>query len=214
MFQVPRAQGDAAGGRLEVFVGEMKEDGAAAPDCPRPDVEIDHADDVIEAILAPQRFGAGAKRQPDGPVVGARGRVVAPAVMGADVSLPSQSGAPAIGAPQPAKDRKAPNGGDAIALPTLAADAAPADGACDQGRTDAHHPPGVLCEARKLLNVKNVDFCARFAAAFQHGVLTAGTRERRFLTCHGFARWVGAISSVIQAEHRIVHVASPFDLDR
>ena len=62
----------------------MHEDGAAvAPDA-RALVVVEHHDEVIEPVLAPQVFGVGRVGMADGAVVIAVGRGIAPAVVALD----------------------------------------------------------------------------------------------------------------------------------
>jgi len=186
---VARPQRYAAGGRLQIFVGKMKKDSAAATYGARRDIIIQYADDIVEAILTPEIFAGASRGKAHKAVVIARGRVVAPAVARPDAALAGEAAAPAVQSPQPSQDFQAPHGGHAVAFPAFDAETAAADGAFDQLGAHAQQASGPLRAPRKLLNKKNVDFRPRSAAAFQHGVLTAGTRKRRFLTCHGFARW-------------------------
>ncbi len=57
MSHVARPNRYAAGGRLQVFMGKVKENRAAAPDGSGPDIEIQNADDIVEVVLAPEIFG-------------------------------------------------------------------------------------------------------------------------------------------------------------
>jgi hypothetical protein len=57
----------------------MQKDGAARAFAPRPQIEIEHDHQVVETIVAPQRFMPCRRRKANEPVVGWGLRVVAPA---------------------------------------------------------------------------------------------------------------------------------------
>lgn len=141
---VCRPYGDAAGRRPQVFMGEMEKNRAPAPNRSRPDIEVENAHDIIKVVFAPQRFRAGAGRQPDGAVVVSGGGVVAPAVAPAYGARRVHNSAPAVRSPQPAQNRKTSHGRDAVAFPAFEADAAFSERAVHRGRADPHHAPPEL----------------------------------------------------------------------
>jgi hypothetical protein len=140
-------------------------------------------------VITPEIFGAGARRQVNGPVVVAGSGVVAPAIARKNIALVAESGAPAVHSSQPFDKRQAAHGGHAVAFAAFDPDSGSTNSALDKDRSDSHQALGTLGASWKLLNKKNVDLRLRFAAAIEHAVLTTGTRKRRFLSCHGFARW-------------------------
>lgn len=166
MSHVARPNRYAAGGRLQVFMGKVKEKRAAAPDGSGPDIEIQNADDIVEVVLAPEIFATGGRGQPHRPVVVSRAGVVAPPVERPDAAFPGKAGAPAVGSPQPAQNRQASDGGHAVAFTALHADSAAADGAFHKVRADPQQASGTSRETRKLLNKKILIFAPKMPPLF------------------------------------------------
>lgn len=83
-LQVGEGECNAALGRRVTRARDVHEDGAALAADARDAVMVKHNDDVVDAIVAPQAFGARAIGMTDEPVVVAILRVVAPAIVDAD----------------------------------------------------------------------------------------------------------------------------------
>ena len=111
----------------------MQEDGAAGASSRICQIEVEHDDDVIEAVVAPQALVAAGIGQAYRAVVAAVGGVVAPAVVGAQ-RAERQAGrrpAHAVGAVEHGDQSPAAFRRDAIAFALAGPDAGPAEGAGD-----------------------------------------------------------------------------------
>ena len=128
----------------------MEEDRAAAPIHPRPDVVLEDADDVVEAIVAPHPFAAPPVGQTHRPVKIAVAGIVAPrAVAPQRQSTKVPPGAKARIRPEvEPKNRKAPSRRLAIALELAAANAGAPDGTGDL-RCAGNKPAARLLAWRK-----------------------------------------------------------------
>src|SRR5687768_7200507 len=68
-LQIPAAERDAAGRRPEAGPADMQENGAAPAADARRKIPVEHADDVVEVVLAPQPVVGAIGGQPDRPVI-------------------------------------------------------------------------------------------------------------------------------------------------
>ena len=90
---------DAPGRGCEAAPRDMQKDRAATPLSTAFKIVIQHSDDVVEMVLAPEPFMACPVRQGDEAIVIAVGRVIAPSETGTQ-RIKRQAG---LGAPEPVR---------------------------------------------------------------------------------------------------------------
>src|ERR1043166_1720263 len=117
-------EGQTACGWAEIRARHMDEYGAAASTHQRPTVVVDLDDEVVEPIVAPQAVAGLAVGEPNGPVVAAVRRVLAPAILMGDAAHRKQRAGPRPAVrtpPHPDRPKAAPRG-CAVALALVGAD--------------------------------------------------------------------------------------------
>jgi hypothetical protein len=120
----------------------VQEDGGAVVALHRVVVPAEYADDVVQAVIAPQLLVPRRMGQPNGAVIGAVGRIVAPAIVAAD-RLDGGSGFgrwATIGPVEHPSQRQQADRAGAIALLFVQAHARRTQAAAPLLRPDAEEP--------------------------------------------------------------------------
>jgi hypothetical protein len=120
-------------------MSNMKKYGAAPAEYAWAPIEIQQSDEVVNAVVPPQRLCPRPKRKRNGAVIELIPRIVAPSVRPLDRTAVGTENLPGVRAPQPAGDEELSQGRDAVALASFGRDPAPTNGALELVWPHAKH---------------------------------------------------------------------------
>jgi hypothetical protein len=147
-FQVFSAKRDASRRGCKAVARDMDEDRAAAAGDTGPPIVVDFEDKVVDPVLAAQPIAWFIGRPPEGAVIAAVVRILAPGIIRADPPDRQKRGRPPhpVGPPPQPHRPKTPERGAAVALALIGLDAGPAER--DRYRERPSEQPSLRSPAR------------------------------------------------------------------